>query len=144
MTEIAGRRANELRDLMTVLELRTVDLHDGLRIAEQHLSRGFDQSRLARACRPQQKEVGKGAARSRETCPVYLVDPSQLPNGAVLSDEAPAQVAFEIFDLGGSHHRIKDRLSSIICRFRMRSRPDSTRAEGGLRNHRVGRPIGNV
>src|SRR2546426_12392387 len=96
MTQVSRGRADELRDFVTVLELRTVDLHDGLRITEQHLSSCFDQSRLARASRPQQKEVGKGAARSRETCPVYLVDSRQLPNGAVLSDEASAQGAFEM------------------------------------------------
>src|SRR5260370_15695926 len=126
MTEVARRRANQLGDLMTMLELRTVDLDDGLRIPKQHLSSSLDQSRLATACRPQEKQIGQGAARSSKTRPVYLVDPRQLPNGAVLSDEAAARVAFEMFDLCGLHHGIQDCFGSIIFRPRLRPRPVST------------------
>src|SRR5947209_14059836 len=47
MPQVARRRADELRNLMAVLELRAIDLNHGARIADHALCRRFDQPRLA-------------------------------------------------------------------------------------------------
>jgi hypothetical protein len=51
MSEIAGRRSDQLGDLMTVLELGAVDLDYRAPIPEQRLGRRLDEPSLARAGR---------------------------------------------------------------------------------------------
>src|SRR5579859_5960293 len=62
MTQIPRRRANQLGDLMGVLEFRAVHLNDGTGLAEQNLSSRFHDARLSRSCRPQEQQIADRAA----------------------------------------------------------------------------------
>lgn len=53
MAEVSGRRADQLGDLVAVLKLCAVDLDDRAAIAYETFRRGFDQSGLTGASRPQ-------------------------------------------------------------------------------------------
>ena len=63
MSQVSGRRADQLRDLMAVLKLGAIDLDDRARILQQRFRGGFHDARLARAGRPQEQEVPDRTAR---------------------------------------------------------------------------------
>src|ERR1700720_2077819 len=62
MTQVARRGADQLGNLMGMLELGAVHLNDSAGLAKQNLSRGFDDAGLARACRSQEQQIANGAA----------------------------------------------------------------------------------
>src|SRR4051812_20877676 len=97
MAQISGRRADQLRDFMAVLKLRAVDFHDSPRVAHQNLGKRLHRPGLARAGRTEEQQTAHGAARSSETCLKHLVDPDDLANGVVLSDNALPQTILESF-----------------------------------------------
>src|SRR4051812_17692940 len=95
MSQVAGRRADQLRDFMAVLKLSAIDLDHRARILEQSFGGRFDDSRLTRAGGPQEKKVADRAARSTHPREVHLVDVDNLLDGLVLTDNHPAQITFE-------------------------------------------------
>ena len=62
VSDVAGRRANQLRDLVTVLKLAAIDFDDGLGSSEQYLGNRLDGSRLAGTRRSQKQEVSNRTA----------------------------------------------------------------------------------
>ena len=54
VAEVSRRRADELGNLVRVLELGAIDLDAGARIAKERLGHGFHNPRFARARRPQE------------------------------------------------------------------------------------------
>lgn len=42
VTEVAGRRADDLRDFVAVLKLDAIDLNDSLGLAKERLSQGLN------------------------------------------------------------------------------------------------------
>jgi hypothetical protein len=57
VSQISRRRTDQLRDLMTVLELGAIDLNYGARIAQQALRCRFHDASLARARRSEEQKV---------------------------------------------------------------------------------------
>jgi hypothetical protein len=57
VAEVTRGRADQLRDIMTVLIFRSVDFDDGLGIVEQCLRGHLHDSGLSRTCRAEEEEV---------------------------------------------------------------------------------------
>jgi len=70
MSQISGRRADQFRDLMAVLELRTVNFDHDARVFEQRLCGSLDDSRFARSGGPQSNKlpIGRPGALIRVRC----------------------------------------------------------------------------
>ena len=83
MSQISGRRTNQLRDLMAVLKFRAVDLDYRARIANQRLRGCFHDTRLARSRWPQKQEVPNGTSRGRHPSQVHLINIHDLLDGLV-------------------------------------------------------------
>ena len=122
MAEIARRRADQLGDLVAVLELSAVNLNHGAVIAEENLSRRLDQASLAGACGSEKQQVGDGPAGSRKTCLVNLEHAAQAPHGAFLSHHALEQSSFKIPDLWTVQGRIEHCLCTHLLTFSERRR----------------------
>src|ERR1700756_2387309 len=56
MPQVTWRRANQLRNLMRMLEFRAVDLDHCPRVLEKYLRRRFHNARLTRSRRPQKEQ----------------------------------------------------------------------------------------
>ena len=87
MSQVSGRRADQLRDLMAVLELGAVDFDYGTRVVQQGLSRCLDNASLARPGRPEEQKVSNRTARRRQPRRVALVSSDDLANCFVLSGD---------------------------------------------------------
>src|SRR6266566_484051 len=96
MPQITRRRAGQLRNLVAVLELRAIDLHHRVRIAEQDLSCGFDQARLAAARGPEQQQVHKWPTRRGESGPIDLERARHASDRTLLSHYSLSQAGFKI------------------------------------------------
>src|SRR5258708_7412867 len=106
MSQISWRRADKLRNFMTMLELGTVDLDDRARVLQQRLSGRFDDAGLTRASRPQEQKVSDRAAGCAHPGEVHLIDVHNLLDSLVLTYDHATEVAFE-------RHRITTRLAGI-------------------------------
>src|SRR6266480_2887214 len=62
MAQIAGRRTNQLGNLVRVLELRAIDLYDRARIPKKDLGRSFHNARLSRTGWTEEQQVAYRAA----------------------------------------------------------------------------------
>src|SRR5882762_7902872 len=62
MTQIAWRRANQLGNLVRVLELRAIDLYDRTSIPKKDLRGSFHNARLSRTGRTEEQQVAHRAA----------------------------------------------------------------------------------
>src|SRR5581483_10213220 len=62
MAQISGRRTNQLRDLVTVLELGAVDLDDRSRIVHQSFRSSLHSSGFSRARRSQEQKIPNRAS----------------------------------------------------------------------------------
>src|SRR5271157_675945 len=90
MTQIAGRRADQLCNLMRMLELSAVNLDAGAWVAKQRLRNGLDDASLAGPRRSQEKEVSDRAAGRVQSGQEHLIDFGDLLDGGILSyDPAP-------------------------------------------------------
>ena len=78
MPQVSGRRADQLRNLVAVLEFRAVNLDDRARIAHQRLSRGFHDACFAGSSWPQKEEVPDGTARGRHSRQIHLINIDDL------------------------------------------------------------------
>src|SRR5450432_173165 len=95
MAQVSGRRANQLGNLMAVLEFGAIDLDDGARVAHEALRRGFDEPGFAGTGRSQEEQVAdrpSGSAHSRQ---VSLIDADDLLYRFILADNALAQFRFQ-------------------------------------------------
>src|SRR5207237_8332102 len=75
VTQIARRRADQLCDLVRVLEFRAVNLDTGARITEQRLRHRLDYTGLARAGRTEKEQIAyraTGRVQSRQEHLVHL------------------------------------------------------------------------
>ena len=107
MSQVARRRTDQFRDLMAVLELRTVNLDKSARTAKQDFGRSLDHSRLARTCWTQKEQVTDRTARHCHTCQINLVHVHDSANCAILTDNLARKPTFEIENLDTSHFGIK-------------------------------------
>src|SRR5271166_2024056 len=90
MTQITGRRADQLCDLMRMLELSAVNLDAGARITKQRLRHGLDDASLAGPRRSQEKEISDRPAGRVQSRKEHLMDFGDLLDSGILSyDPAP-------------------------------------------------------
>src|SRR5437868_12638847 len=78
MTQVSGRRANELGDLMTVLKLGAVYLDHRAGVLDQCFSRSLDNPRFPGTRRSEEQKVADRAARSAHAREVHLIDVDNL------------------------------------------------------------------
>src|SRR5256885_4927128 len=96
MSQVSGRRADQLCDLMRVLELCAVDLDAGASLAKKRLCKRLYDARLTRAGGPKKQKVpywAAGGIQSRQEHLIYLGD---FFDGSVLTHDLAAQGGFEI------------------------------------------------
>ena len=89
MPQISGRRADQLRDLMAVLELRAIDLDHGARILHQRFGSRLDDPGLTGTGRPEKKEVADRPPGSAHPGQIHLIDIHDLLDRFVLTDDVP-------------------------------------------------------
>src|ERR1700732_4779245 len=96
MAEISRRRPDQLGYLMTVLELSTVNLDNRTRILEQRLGRRLYGAGFTRPRGAEKEKVSNGPDGSSHAAEIHLINADNLPNCFLLSDDALAQVGFEL------------------------------------------------
>src|SRR5580693_3178757 len=96
MAEISGRRPDQLRDLMTVLELGTVNLNNRTRILDQRLRCNLDGAGLTRPRRAEEEKVSNGTAGSCHAGQIHLINADNFPNSFLLSNDSFAQVRLKL------------------------------------------------
>src|SRR5208337_514885 len=90
MTQIARRRANQLGDLVRMLELSAVNLDAGAHIPKQRLRHGLDDAGLARPRRSQEEEIPNWAAGRIQSRQKHLINFADfLDSGILAYDPAP-------------------------------------------------------
>ena len=97
MPQISGRRADQLGDLMAVLELGAIDLDDRARILDQRFGCRFDDAGLAGSGRPQEKEVADRSSGSAHPGQIHLINIYDLLDRLVLADDVAVERLFQIF-----------------------------------------------
>ena len=95
VAQVSRRRADQLGDLVGMLELGAVDLDAGMRIAKQRLRHGFHYARLAGAGWPQKKEISNWPSWRVQSGEKHLVDFGYLFDGRVLAYNFAPQRGFE-------------------------------------------------
>jgi hypothetical protein len=96
MAEISPRGPDQLGYLMTVLELSTVNLDNRAGILEQRLGRRFYRAGFTRPRGAEKEKVSKWAGREQSCRWIHLKNADYLPDCFLLSDDALAQVRFEL------------------------------------------------
>ena len=107
MAEISGRRADQFRDLMAVLELGAIDLDHRARIAHQAFRRGFHQTRFAGAGGAEKQEIADRPPRARHAREVGLINVDDLFDRLILADDPFAQIGIQSFGFETSLSGIK-------------------------------------
>ena len=64
MSKISGRRADQFCDLVRMLEFSAVDFDERLGVAEERFGNGFNDARLARPGRTQEKKITRSTRRA--------------------------------------------------------------------------------
>src|SRR5713226_9520051 len=95
MPQVSGGRADQLGDLMAVLELRAIDLDDRARVAHQALRRRLHQAGLSRARRAEKQEVSNRPPRTAHPRQVSLINVNDLLNRFILAYDALPQIPIE-------------------------------------------------
>src|ERR1700676_5522847 len=91
MSQISGRRADQLGDLMAMLELSAIDLDDSARILQQCFRGGFNDAGFTRSSRTQEKEVSDRTARCTHPREVHLIDVDDLLDRLILAHDHAAK-----------------------------------------------------
>src|ERR1700689_934197 len=106
MAEVSGRRADQLGNLVAVLELRAINLDNRAGILQHRFSRGFHDASLAGSGGTKEEEVSDRTTWRGHAGQVHLIDVDDLLYGFVLADDQPAQANFEGFRLSARPGRI--------------------------------------
>src|SRR5262245_49052743 len=96
MPDVTGRRADKLRDLVTVLKLRAVKLDKRRRTAKQNVRRGFDQSRFSGSCRSEKQKIRKRPSGAAHPSQDHLIDIDKLRHCFVLPNDLASQAFLKI------------------------------------------------
>src|SRR5215831_10010850 len=95
MPKVAGRRADQLRDLVRVLEFAAINLDHRGRVAEKQFGCGLDDSGLARACWPKEQQRPNRPVHWRKARLENLIERGQGAYRPVLSDDSPLEPGFK-------------------------------------------------
>src|SRR5713101_8390111 len=87
VSQVSRRRADQLRDLMTVLKLRTIELYYCSRILQQGLGGCLYDASLSGARGPQEQKVSDRPPNRGQTRNVSLISPHDLVNCFILSND---------------------------------------------------------
>ena len=115
VAEVAGRRADQLGDLVAVLELGAVDLNDSAWVLHQRLSRRLHDAGLPGARRPQKQEIAHRPSRCAHPCQIHLVNVDDLLDRFVLADDQATQTGFERLGLSAGSRRIQWKTQPRHC-----------------------------
>src|SRR5438067_6181506 len=98
MSQVSGRRADQLCDLMRVLELCAVDLDAGASLAKKRLRKRLDHAGLPRAGGPKKQKVPYWAPGRIQSRQEHLIDLGDFFDGGVRSEEHTSELQSR-FDL---------------------------------------------
>src|SRR6266567_8838128 len=107
MSQISRRRANQLGNLVRMLELRAINLDARPRVPEQGLGHGFDHTRLARSRGPQEQQVSHRTSRRVQPSQKHLINFDDLFDGGVLPHNAAAQGGIKLSSIVAATVRIE-------------------------------------
>jgi len=96
VAQISRRRPDQLRDLMTVLKLRAIDLDYGTRILKEGLGGCLYNAGFSGPRRPQEEKVSNRPAHRGQSRHVGLVSPHDLVNCIVLSNDETVELVLEL------------------------------------------------
>src|SRR6185369_13043278 len=96
MSKIAGRRPNQLCNLVRVLEFGAVNFDHRIGLGEQDLSGGFDHARLARTGWSQEKHRPDWPAGVLHSGKIYLIKAGYPANCPLLPDNQRAELSLEL------------------------------------------------
>ena len=107
MSQISRRRANQLGNLVRMLELRAINLDASPRVPKQRLGHRFDHARLARSRRPQKQQVPHRTPRRIQPRQKHLIDFDDLFESRVLPHNAAAQRSIKLSSIVAATVRIQ-------------------------------------
>src|SRR5690348_11995589 len=107
VSQISRRRADQLGDLMRVLELGAIDLDTCPRVSKQRLRHRLDYPRLSRASRSQEEQVPHRTSRRVQARQEHLIDLYHLLDRLILPHNAPPQSSFKLSSIVASPVRIE-------------------------------------
>src|ERR1700680_5129940 len=102
MAQVSRGRANQLRNLMRMLEFRAIYLDQRPRIAKQNLRARFHDARLARTRRPQEEQITHWPSRRIQPGAKHLVQVDQCLQAFVLADDFRPQRRLKFQRIGAS------------------------------------------
>src|SRR6476661_9042257 len=107
VSQISRGRADQLRNLMGVLELGAIDLDTRPRVPKQRLRHRLDYTRLPRPGRSQEQQVPHGASWRVQACQEHLIDLYHLLDRLILPHNSPPQGSFKLSSIVASPVRIE-------------------------------------
>jgi hypothetical protein len=113
MARVPRRRADQLGDFVTVLELRAVDLEYGARIVSQGFGGCLKDSCFARTRGSEEQKVSNRASGGDQPTQVRLIDTDNLLDCFVLTDDERTELRFERF--ASEPVRIGSNITLISC-----------------------------
>jgi hypothetical protein len=112
VAQVAGRRTDQLGDLMGVLKFRAIHFDDGPRVSEENFSGGLDDTRLARSSGAQKQQITYGPADRAHACAINLVEVRDGANALFLPDNLLAQSELKLLRFRAAECRVQ-LLSSV-------------------------------
>ena len=97
MTEVAGRRADQLRNLVAVLKLAAIDLRQTAPVSEQRLGRCLDRPGLAAARGTEEEKVCDGSTLREHPSAIRFVRVDDRIDAGFLPDNEREQIAAQFF-----------------------------------------------
>src|SRR5262249_6312386 len=107
MSQIAWRRANELGDLMGVLEFGAIHLDYRSRVTEQNLGRHLHNPRLARPGWAEEEQVANRPPRRAHSGQKDLIEIHHCPDSFLLADDLALQRSLELLRFWTASRGIK-------------------------------------
>ncbi len=107
MSQVSRRRADQLGNLVRMLELGAIDLDAGPRVAKQRLRHRLHHPRFAGAGRPQEQQIAHGTVRRIQASQKHLIDFRYLFDRLILAHNLPAQGSLKVTGVVAAAARIK-------------------------------------
>src|SRR4029079_5901312 len=108
MAEVSRRRADQLRNLVRMLKLRAVDLHDRVGVAVQNFRRGFDNASFTGTSRPQKQHRAARPVWRVHAGEKDLVEAAHAAHCAFLTYDASVETLLEVLSARALLIRIQE------------------------------------